>query len=205
MVLDAAAAHTTFTTIAEVDAAVEAHTALERIQSEGVPDCIGPRLTAFETPFFERSLEFRQLTFLKYLYGRSQEVTQVHARERERNRTAAWDTADSPRRYIDSFRKAFRDINDMCKDPFGHAVFPFLDLGCAPGGFTTWLLKNNKKARGTGVTLSSEAGGLRMQLEPGLQWRFRVHFEDVCRVAMGRAALPNGKLASPLPHVPRRS
>lgn len=188
--MDPVAAAPHFTTIAEVDAAVEANAALERIQLEGIPDYIGPRLTAFETPFFERSLELRRLTFLKYFYGRSQEVTRVHAQERARNRAAAWDSARSPRKYLDSFRKAFRDINDASGDAFGHKVRRFLDLGCAPGGFATWLLKNNnRKARGTGITLSSEARGLRLQLEPSLRGRFQVYYEDVCRVAMGRVAL----------------
>ena len=178
-----------FTTIAQVDAAVEADASPERINSEGIPEYIGSRLTAFEIPVFERSLEFRRLTLLKYFYGLSQEVTRAHARERECNREAARRSPKSPRIYLDAFRKAFRDINDASGDAFGHKVRRFLDLGCAPGGFATWLLKNNKKAQGTGITLSSEAKGLRLQLEPSLRGRFQVHYEDVCRVAMGRVAL----------------
>ena len=185
----AAAPHFEFTTIAEVDAAVEANASLERIRSDGIPEYIGPRLTAFEVPFFERSLELRQLTFLKYFYGQSQEVTRAHVQERERNRAAAWHPTRSPRKYLDSFRKAFRDINDASDNAFGRKVHRFLDLGCAPGGFATWLLKNNRNARGTGITLSSEAKGLRLQLEPSIRGRFQAHYEDVCRVAMGRVAL----------------
>jgi hypothetical protein len=35
----------------------------------------------------------------------------------------------------------------------GRRVRAFLDLGCAPGGFSLFLLKNNPGARGVGVTL----------------------------------------------------
>lgn len=178
-----------FTTMFQVDAAVEVNATLEHIQSEGIPDYIRPRLTAFEIPFFERSLELRRLTFLKYFYGRSEAVTRVYAQERAHNRAAAWDNASSPNKYLDSFRKAFRDINDASANAFGQKIHRFLDLGCAPGGFATWLLKNNRKARGTGVTLSLEARGLRLQLESSIQGRLQVYNEDVRRVAMGRVAL----------------
>jgi hypothetical protein len=38
-------------------------------------------------------------------------------------------------------------------------AFHFLDLGCAPGGFSTYLLNDARCAMGYGVTLSAESGG----------------------------------------------
>ncbi|KZT64735.1 hypothetical protein DAEQUDRAFT_814788 [Daedalea quercina L-15889] len=178
-----------FATIADVDEAIRANAAIERIQSQGIPEYIAPRrLTAFEKPFFERSLELRQLIFMKHFYSESDAVTQIFQREHERNRIAA-KSEKVPRKYLDSFRKTFRDLNDECNNAFGYKVRWFLDLGCAPGGFATWLLRNNKKARGTGITLSSGSGGLQFQLDAKLRERFWVYFDDVCRFAMGQAIL----------------
>ncbi|KAJ3158280.1 hypothetical protein HDU86_002989 [Geranomyces michiganensis] len=45
----------------------------------------------------------------------------------------------------------------------------FLDLGCAPGGFSKWVLEQNPEAKGLGVTLPPEVGGLPMIMEGVLQ------------------------------------
>lgn len=44
-------------------------------------------------------------------------------------------------------------------------VGSFVDLGCAPGGFSCRLLEHQPKARGLGVTMPHEAGGFPMLLE----------------------------------------
>jgi len=42
--------------------------------------------------------------------------------------------------------------------------FRFLDLGCAPGGFSTYLLEDPRCTNGFGVTLPSASGGFPMRL-----------------------------------------
>lgn len=42
--------------------------------------------------------------------------------------------------------------------------FSFLDLGCAPGGFSTYLLDDPRCRRGFGVSLPSSSGGFPMRL-----------------------------------------
>ncbi|KAJ3154613.1 hypothetical protein HDU89_007851 [Geranomyces variabilis] len=57
----------------------------------------------------------------------------------------------------------------------------FLDLGCAPGGFSKWVLEQNPEARGMGVTLPPEVGGLPMIMEGVLQdeTRYGCIYRDV--------------------------
>ena len=42
--------------------------------------------------------------------------------------------------------------------------FKFMDLGCAPGGFSSFLLDDERCLGGAGVTLSSSAGGFPTRL-----------------------------------------
>ncbi|CAF5074043.1 unnamed protein product, partial [Rotaria socialis] len=38
----------------------------------------------------------------------------------------------------------------------------FLDLGCAPGGFSRWIIENNPSCTGLGITLPPDLGGFHM-------------------------------------------
>ncbi|KAI8824288.1 uncharacterized protein EV422DRAFT_315347 [Fimicolochytrium jonesii] len=57
----------------------------------------------------------------------------------------------------------------------------FLDLGCAPGGFSRWVLEQNADAHGLGVTLPPDVGGLPMILDGVLEEkeRYRCLYRDV--------------------------
>lgn len=58
----------------------------------------------------------------------------------------------------DDYEKALGEINSQLEGAFAN-VEVFLDLGCAPGGFSTWVLKNNARCRGVGVTLEEKHNG----------------------------------------------
>ncbi|KAI0742091.1 hypothetical protein C8Q80DRAFT_1347080 [Daedaleopsis nitida] len=45
------------------------------------------------------------------------------------------------------------------------SFFEFLDVGCAPGGFNSYVLRMNPQARGVGITLPESAGGHAFLLE----------------------------------------
>ncbi|QRW23417.1 FtsJ-like methyltransferase [Rhizoctonia solani] len=59
-------------------------------------------------------------------------------------------------------------------------VESFLDLGCAPGGFAQYLLRNNKRAYGIGISLPDEQGGSRFGVTyPDYLARYELHWADL--------------------------
>ncbi|KAF5372158.1 hypothetical protein D9758_005045 [Tetrapyrgos nigripes] len=59
--------------------------------------------------------------------------------------------------------------------------FRFLDLGCCPGGFSSYILKKNKNATGVGISLPVDQGGYDSALEEGLLERFTLHFVNLTK------------------------
>ncbi|KAG8924559.1 hypothetical protein FRC00_005007 [Tulasnella sp. 408] len=57
----------------------------------------------------------------------------------------------------------------------------FLDLGCAPGGYSKCILETNPKATGTGVCLPVDDGGHLFMLPKYLQDRYTVHYADMTK------------------------
>ncbi|THH17884.1 hypothetical protein EW146_g3020 [Bondarzewia mesenterica] len=55
----------------------------------------------------------------------------------------------------------------------------FLDLGCSPGGFSSYILHKNRNARGVGISLPVEQGGHLFALESYLGSRFELHLADL--------------------------
>lgn len=55
----------------------------------------------------------------------------------------------------------------------------FLDLGCCPGGFSTYVLSKWPEARGVGVSLPVELGGHSLAVPAELRNRLEVHWADV--------------------------
>ncbi|KAF5371034.1 hypothetical protein D9757_010302 [Collybiopsis confluens] len=69
--------------------------------------------------------------------------------------------------------------------PFTNRSFRFLDLGCCPGGFSTYILKKNKQATSVGISLDPEQGGHPYLLEESLRPRQTVIFADITRFQLG--------------------
>ncbi|KAI0365199.1 hypothetical protein BV20DRAFT_973507 [Pilatotrama ljubarskyi] len=55
----------------------------------------------------------------------------------------------------------------------------FLDVGCAPGGFSACVLEKNRHATGVGLTLPASAGGYAFALQPCHRRRYRVVYQDI--------------------------
>ncbi|CAE6458079.1 unnamed protein product [Rhizoctonia solani] len=66
----------------------------------------------------------------------------------------------------------------------------FLDLGCCPGGFSTYVLSKLPDVLGDGVSLPVELGGHSLAIPHSLQSRFTVHWGDITR--FNHAAEHNG-------------
>ncbi|KAJ2987331.1 hypothetical protein NUW54_g9456 [Trametes sanguinea] len=80
----------------------------------------------------------------------------------------------------------------------------FLDLGCAPGGFSLHVLRTNPEARGVGLSLSESQGGHAFLLDESYRSRFEHkeqdlleydHFPQACHAAGAlRRTLPTAFL-----------
>ncbi|CUA77820.1 hypothetical protein RSOLAG22IIIB_06805 [Rhizoctonia solani] len=55
----------------------------------------------------------------------------------------------------------------------------FLDLGCCPGGFSTYVLSKYPNTRGMGVSLPIEYGGHSLAVPLNLRDRLQVHWADI--------------------------
>ncbi|CUA77263.1 hypothetical protein RSOLAG22IIIB_12649 [Rhizoctonia solani] len=57
----------------------------------------------------------------------------------------------------------------------------FLDLGCCPGGFSTYVLNKLPDVLGDGVSLPVQLGGHSLAIPYSLRTRFTVHWGDITR------------------------
>ncbi|KAK7019487.1 hypothetical protein R3P38DRAFT_2973445 [Favolaschia claudopus] len=86
----------------------------------------------------------------------------------------------------------------------------FLDLGCCPGGFTSYILSKNLDAQGLGISSEIENGGHRFLLEDRHRSRFKVHYADLSFYRLGplpvsvSAPETTAKSLSPLPFDPSK-
>jgi hypothetical protein len=69
----------------------------------------------------------------------------------------------------------------------------FVDIACAPGGFSQYLLDHFELSRGYGITLPEHLGGFPMAVETNPSYRFRTCYFDLLSHPM-----------SPQPNIPER-
>ncbi|KAF8519890.1 hypothetical protein BU17DRAFT_89488 [Hysterangium stoloniferum] len=101
----------------------------------------------------------------KQTYASSSEVIrnfEAH-RETQRNQREANNDSDTFL-FRNQFMRTFRDICDFIKPSLYEGVNRFMDLGCAPGGFSKSILEFCRDARGLGVTLPFDEHGLSMPM-----------------------------------------
>jgi 23S rRNA U2552 (ribose-2'-O)-methylase RlmE/FtsJ len=92
---------------------------------------------------------FVRLSNIKDTYGNDHRVC---AQFNSRRKHSSFDIPNKS--FRDQFEDIFASINDAVGGLFVNGnVEVFLDLGCAPGGFSKFLLEKNPGARGLGITL----------------------------------------------------
>ncbi|CAE7095815.1 unnamed protein product [Rhizoctonia solani] len=73
--------------------------------------------------------------------------------------------------------KAMENMNRAVWIP---RTYRFLDIGCAPGGFTSYLLRKNRRAHGIGISLPDEQGGTKFAVtNPDYLARYQLHWVDL--------------------------
>jgi len=81
----------------------------------------------------------------------------------------------------------------------------FLDLGCCPGGFTSYILDKNSKAKGCGISLEVEKGGHSFRLEDYHQSRFELIYADLTYYQLDPSITHSPQLKSLPPQIEPRS
>ncbi|KAH9925736.1 uncharacterized protein B0H18DRAFT_1119241 [Fomitopsis serialis] len=184
-----------FKTIADVDAQIDS------VLNDS-PILITSKLSNFELPFFNASPALRRLLVLKELYRLHDTVDRTYTELARLNRSRTATPSD-----LEDFKKAFQEIVKITTNryPAFRLVLDqarhFLDLGCAPGGFATWLLQNTLM-HGVGITLPPSASIPGISVQGSLQSlapRFSVYEEDVCSIARGQSTSINWDTTEHIP------
>ncbi|KAH9837952.1 uncharacterized protein C8Q71DRAFT_857122 [Rhodofomes roseus] len=178
-----------FRTIADVDERIN------HVLTDGPHEIIST-LSPAESRFCNAAESdiLRRLLVLKELYRLSDAVDRYYIDQSERNRATRADPSSLV--HLEAYEKAFKEINELAGRPFGrNQVRKFLDLGFAPGGFATWLLRSNGSALGTGITLSPEASGIQARVDLQFLERFQQHDQDVRQIADGQVIIGDAPAA----------
>ncbi|KAJ7202800.1 hypothetical protein GGX14DRAFT_652885 [Mycena pura] len=93
------------------------------------------------------------------------------------------------RAWFNSMRNVLEEIDQVLWLVPGNLPFRFLDLGCCPGGFSSYILGKNPYAFGVGISLPVEDGGHACLLEEDHFTRFQIHWADITRYQLGRVLI----------------
>ncbi|KAI0341194.1 hypothetical protein BDW22DRAFT_1359445 [Trametopsis cervina] len=141
--------------------------------------------------------ELRQLLDLRKQGWEEKEFDRDFAAQRA---TAAAPNDKAKLAWFTLMKKAMGELDECARfvPPFG--AFSFLDLGCCPCGFTSWILSKNPDARGKGISLPQEQGGHEYTLEQQLTRRFKLEWADLTYYKLHPSADElRGKALSPFP------
>ncbi|KAG7094441.1 hypothetical protein E1B28_008038 [Marasmius oreades] len=95
------------------------------------------------------------------------------------------------RAWFNAMKDVFEEINEIfwCV-PFT-TPFQFLDVGCCPGGFSSYILSRYPLANGTGMSLPVEKGGHKLLLEEDFHTRFNLIWADITLFELGNRLVHN--------------
>jgi len=93
----------------------------------------------------------------------------------------------SMKNVLEEVDQALRFIPQGCR-------FHFLDVGCCPGGFSSYILSKNSKATGVGLSLDVESGGHAYLLEEELQPRLELYLADITYYQLGAMVFHDPRL-----------
>ncbi|KAK7691464.1 hypothetical protein QCA50_004863 [Cerrena zonata] len=115
------------------------------------------KISPFERRFAHVSPTHQQLLHIKQIYGSHPTVDQSYNNRRANQKASS---AAPPHIYRLGYERVLSEISQGQGHVFDNGrVHRFLDLGFSPGGFSNWLLNNNPRASGVGITLSDTEAG----------------------------------------------
>ncbi|KAK0445599.1 uncharacterized protein EV420DRAFT_1571790 [Desarmillaria tabescens] len=128
--------------------------------------------------------DLHHLTQLKRKGQRAPVIQQYFRNQREVADNADLELSE---RWLKKMKKIMGQIDDHVKwcVPFSGRPFRFLDLGCCPGGFSTYILKKNKQSTGVGISLDPADGGHPYLIEQGIRDRHTIIFADLTLFQLG--------------------
>ncbi|KAH9950716.1 hypothetical protein B0H21DRAFT_681542, partial [Amylocystis lapponica] len=170
----------TVITIADVD---------RLITNEELPTSWSQNDNPYVILFWEQSFQQRRLVHIKRLFGAHPAVDAQFKERRDKHLQSGTQTTSLV--HVRCYEGAFENINRANAGCFGGGrVHRFLDLGCSPGGFSSWLLKANRDAVGLGLTLANGEAKFLMSDEPAAIGgeRYLVRNDNIITLAMGAVA-----------------
>ncbi|KAK0496643.1 hypothetical protein EDD18DRAFT_1352473 [Armillaria luteobubalina] len=158
---------------------------LDRLHTDQRENDAGGRYVYPITAAIEKS-GFTELSHLNRL-RRMGNDSPIMDRHYDNQRYTA-DNADekTTRAWYFRMRQIMEEINrfcPICDD--NDRDFRFLDLGCCPGGFSSYILDKNPRASGFGISLSPQEGGHAFLMDEDLLNRYSIMFANIARFELG--------------------
>ncbi|KAJ6531171.1 hypothetical protein B0H19DRAFT_1190680 [Mycena capillaripes] len=111
-------------------------------------------------------------------------------------------SARKNRYWFSKMKGVFREMDAQTACVPRKGALRFLDLGCCPGGFTSYILSKNSSAHGLGISSEIENGGHRFLLEDRHRSRFKIYYADLTYYRLGplpTSVAPDRKVLHSLP------
>ncbi|KAJ7430624.1 hypothetical protein FB451DRAFT_1356961 [Mycena latifolia] len=140
-----------------------------------------------------KSNTLHNLNLLRYKHG-SKPSEQAYF-QHQRKQADAPDPA-LQKAWFNSMRAVLEEIDQVLRCIPDRLPFRFLDLGCCPGGFSSYILGKNSRASGVGISLPIESGGHSCLLEEEQLQRFELHWADLTQYQLGPTFIDDPRLQS---------
>ncbi|KAJ7137843.1 hypothetical protein C8R44DRAFT_607556 [Mycena epipterygia] len=111
-------------------------------------------------------------------------------------------SARKNRYWFSKMKAVFNEMDNQTTCIPRKGALKFLDLGCCPGGFTSYILSRNSSAQGLGISSEIENGGHKFLLEDRHRSRFKIYYADLSYYRLGplpTSVAPDNKILHALP------
>ncbi|KZV63924.1 hypothetical protein PENSPDRAFT_656911 [Peniophora sp. CONT] len=149
-----------------------------------------------------RHLDHPALNNLREYHKSSYVHKKAYQTHREKVADEAYADEALQMHWFETMKKALEEIDQVFKLTRAPEGFTFLDVGCCPGGFSSYILNANPNARGTGLSLPVSQGGHSYLLEPNFRSRFKLIWGDINAYQLAPPYVVSDPRLVPLPLTP---